>query len=250
VGAEDESDAFARLEEIAEALDAEAQARAEGLAPRASDPDALAGVREAMDRVDTALANVLSAIGGWEVVPKELVPLGLGRAAKGRTVWRLVEEVVKQNLQVRAEELGLADVTVPEDEVGPYDCVVSTGELPSVHLNLKAAGTSGRANKDDVSKAEAIEEFYRSGGDDALLCVAVVKLEFVETRIEFRGHQLFNVAWIPDIYVNPSNNNLQSSKYRTDRTERTNIDFLALLEAQLAAAHAKRAAKAATGRRV
>lgn len=51
--------------------------------------------------------------------------------------------------------------------------------------------------------------------------------------IELTKSVVFPVAWIPDIYVNPSNNgNLQSAYYKDvkDAVKRTNEEFIPLLK--------------------
>ena len=51
--------------------------------------------------------------------------------------------------------------------------------------------------------------------------------------IELTKSVVFPAAWIPDIYVNPSNNgNLQSAYYKDirDAVKRTNREFIPLLE--------------------
>ena len=54
------------------------------------------------------------------------------------------------------------------------------------------------------------------------------------------------IAWIPDVYVNPSNNgNLQSSKYKNvdEAVKRTNKEFYKELLREMGVARGKRANK-------
>ena len=56
----------------------------------------------------------------------------------------------------------------------------------------------------------------------------------------------FSRAWIPDVYINPSNNgNLQSSKYKdlTTATKRTNAEFFEVLKSEMEVARKKKAEK-------
>ena len=61
--------------------------------------------------------------------------------------------------------------------------------------------------------------------------------------IEIEKCAVFPIAWIPDIYINPSNNgNLQSSKYKNldDAIKREIKDFRGLFEIAMEEAHKKR----------
>lgn len=54
------------------------------------------------------------------------------------------------------------------------------------------------------------------------------------------------VMWLPDIYVNPSNNaNLQSSKYKSldEAVRRSGLEFLGLLREAIAVADTKKSNK-------
>jgi len=55
------------------------------------------------------------------------------------------------------------------------------------------------------------------------------------------------ISWIPDVYINPSNNgNLQSSKYKEMNTgiKRTNKEFIKILHREMIIAQKKRSKKA------
>jgi hypothetical protein len=54
---------------------------------------------------------------------------------------------------------------------------------------------------------------------------------------------VFPVSWIPDVYINPSNNgNLQSSKYKNleNAVKRNNVDFFEIFKVELENANKKR----------
>ena len=102
----------------------------------------------------------------------------------------------------------------------------------------------GRSNKDDISKASGLIEFYR-GNPNANLYIATFIISFNKNMtIGLNRGVVFPVAWIPDIYVNPSNNgNLQSSMYKDINTavKRTPQEFLeCLIEANNLALAKKR----------
>ena len=49
------------------------------------------------------------------------MPYGWRKAAKGRTVWRIVEEVISQGLESQVKSLGFDSVAPADSEVGVYD---------------------------------------------------------------------------------------------------------------------------------
>lgn len=80
---------------------------------------------------------------------------------------------------------------------------------------------------------------------DANLFIATIEIAFHDDpiRIDFVNCYVVPTAWLPDVYVNPSNNgNLQSSKYKDlpSAIRRTVAEFVALLREQLAVARKKR----------
>ena len=61
--------------------------------------------------------------------------------------------------------------------------------------------------------------------------------------IEVEKCVVFPIAWIPDVYINPSNNgNLQSSKYKNleEAIKRTNADFYEVFKIAMAVALKKK----------
>ncbi|MDR0939588.1 MAG: hypothetical protein LBN29_09640 [Mediterranea sp.] len=64
--------------------------------------------------------------------------------------------------------------------------------------------------------------------------------------IELNSVVVFPVAWLPDVYVNPSNNgNLQSSKYKSieKAVKRTNKEFIIALNEAIVVSDEKRNSK-------
>ena len=106
-------------------------------------------------------------------------------------------------------------------------------------INIKSAVVGGRTNKDDISKALKLQEFYMNY-PEAEMFVATMFIKFNrDMSIELTSASVFPLAWLPDIYVNPSNNgNLQSSKYKDISTAipRSNKEFMELLALEIEAA--------------
>lgn len=102
-----------------------------------------------------------------------------------------------------------------------------------------------KKNKDDISKAEGLVNFYKQDPDRNFF-VATFFIKFnANMTIEIVRAVVFPIAWIKDIYVNPSNNgNLQSAYYKdlNDAIYRTNEEFLPLFyqAVELAAAKKKK----------
>ncbi len=162
-----------------------------------------------------------------------LMPYGWRKAGKGRTVWRIIEEVISQTLEKHAHEYGFKWVIPASSEVGVYDFQFELMPEITSYVNIKSAVVNGRVNKDDISKAVGLIDFLEENVDSPLY-IATFLISFTdEMTIKLEQCIVCPTTWIPDIYVNPSNNgNLQSSKYKnTDElVERTHEEFLADLK--------------------
>jgi hypothetical protein len=171
-------------------------------------------------------------------------PYGWRKAAKGRTVWRILEELITQNLEAHCAEFNLSEVITSDSEVSIYDfiCKFVDDETP-IYVNVKSAVLNGRINKDDISKGLGLKQFFEEDIDRHFF-VATFFISFNDNMsIKIQNVAVFPLAWIPDIYVNPSNNgNLQSSKYKEigDATKRTNKEFFKLFLEALELAKNKR----------
>lgn len=167
------------------------------------------------------------------IASTDLMPYGWRKSAKGRTVWRIVEEVISQNLEKYAHHYGFTSVTPAESEVGVYDFCFNIEEGNKSYVNIKTAVVDGRKNKDDISKAIGLIDFLTEHYNSNLY-VATFSIKFTEDmNVEIVGCKVCPTTWIPDVYVNPSNNgNFQSSKYQDleDMIERTNEEFLTELK--------------------
>jgi len=63
--------------------------------------------RRVRDELDNALTNLISDIGPIQIGNTDQMPFGWRKAAKGRTVWRILEEVINQNLEKIIRNMGL-----------------------------------------------------------------------------------------------------------------------------------------------
>lgn len=192
------------------------------------------------------LNTLMKNIGDIPIANTRIMPYGWRKAAKGRTVWRIVEEVISQGLESQAEALGFDSVHPAESEVGVYDFRFCYDGNKESFVNIKSSVKGGRTNKDDISKAIRLIEFYNEN-PNANLYVATFVISFKPNMtIGLEECIVFPTAWIPDVYVNPSNNgNLQSSMYKRleSAVKRTPSEFLACLIKENDIAVAKKTAK-------
>lgn len=191
---------------------------------------------------------LVAKINKIQIGTKEQFPFGWRKAAKGRTVWRILEELITQNLEQYHQEFKLQSITPSESEVSVFDfeCKIVGNDTP-IYINIKSAVLGGRTNKDDISKGVGLKLFYDEDINKNFF-VGTFFLRFNEDMtIEIVKAVVFPIAWIPDIYVNPSNNgNLQSSKYKKleDAVRRSNAEFHPLFLDALKTAHQKKRDKA------
>lgn len=166
-------------------------------------------------KLENALNQLIKKIGNIPIANQKLMPYGWRNAAKGRTVWRIVEEIINQNIIYHSSSLGFKNVYPSASEVSVFDFKFSFYENEISYVNIKSAVINGKINKDDISKAQKLIDFYNNYHSEVDLFIATFVVEFKnDLTIELKQCIVFPVAWIPDIYVNPSNNNLQSSKYK------------------------------------
>lgn len=198
------------------------------------------GLQESFD----LLVNKINKV---QIGTKEQFPFGWRKAAKGRTVWRILEELITQNLEKYYEEFKLESITPSDSEVSVFDfeCKIEGNGTP-IFINIKSAVLRGRKNKDDISKGIGLKEFYEEDINKNFF-VGTFFIRFNDDMtIEIDHATVFPIAWIKDIYVNPSNNgNLQSAYYKDikDAVKRSNTEFHPLLIEQLEFAERKRKAK-------
>lgn len=70
----------------------------------------LVDVENYCDRLQASLNKLCQKIGQIQIGTKNQFPDGWGKAAKGRTVWRIVEEALNQNLKKDGDKLGFGKV--------------------------------------------------------------------------------------------------------------------------------------------
>ena len=197
-----------------------------------------------LNKIFYELLNRIKAI---QIGTPEQFPFGWRKAAKGRTVWRIIEETISQNLEKYFNELGLSTVMPSESEVSVYDAIlILKGESNGIYINIKSSVFGGKTQKDDISKAIGIRGFFEEDITRELF-IATFVLRFDDKMlVHLENCYVMPITWIPDIYVNPSNNaNLQSSKYKdiNQAKKRSNQEFLLELTQQMEIAARKREAK-------
>lgn len=194
--------------------------------------DQLIAVESERKYLEDKLNELINKIGSIPIANTKIMPYGWRKAAKGRTVWRIVEEVISQGLESNVKNLGFDSVHPADSEVGVYDFRFCYDGNKESYVNIKSAVKGGRANKDDISKAVGLIDFYKNN-PNANLYVATFVISFNDDMtIGLNKCIVFPTAWIPDVYVNPSNNgNLQSSKYKDINLaiKRTPQEFLSCL---------------------
>ena len=55
--------------------------------------------------LEKSLTKLINKIGKIQIGRKEQFPFGWRKAAKGRTVWRIIEEVITQNLELHHKDV-------------------------------------------------------------------------------------------------------------------------------------------------
>jgi hypothetical protein len=61
-------------------------------------------VEAAIALLDTEFKKIISEVQKIKIGDKEIFPFGWRKAAKGRTVWRILEECLNQQLEVNNEK--------------------------------------------------------------------------------------------------------------------------------------------------
>lgn len=179
--------------------------------------------------LEDSLTKLIKKVGKVFIGKKEQFPYGWRKAAKGRTVWRITEELITQNLENYHDEFGIKNVSPSNSEVSVYDMQCEYDLHSPIFVNIKSAVIGGARTKDDISKAQGLVDFYNED-PERIFMIATFIIKFNDDMsYEMTDVVVMPVAWIPDIYVNPSNNgNLQSS-YAKDLDKaifRTNTEFI------------------------
>ncbi|MDP1785000.1 MAG: hypothetical protein Q8K81_06200, partial [Sulfuricurvum sp.] len=128
--------------------------------------------------LETDLNQLINNIGPIQIGTNKQFPNGWGKAAKGRTVWRIIEEAINQNLEANCEKLLMESISASESEVSVYDTKVKYGDYDA-YFNIKSAVYGGRTNKDDISKATGLKAFFDEDINKPLFICTFV-LNFLE----------------------------------------------------------------------
>lgn len=196
--------------------------------------------------LEQSLLNLIKKVGKIQIGLPTQFPFGWRKAAKGRTVWRIIEELITQNLELYHKEFGLEKVEPSSSEVSVYDMKCHIQGHNPLYVNIKSAVLGGKKTKDDISKAQGLIELYNTD-KSVIFMIATFLIKFnPDMTIEFDDVIVMPVAWIPDIYVNPSNNgNLQSSHAKDlgKAILRTNQEFIEELLAEINVANQKKTRK-------
>lgn len=194
--------------------------------------------------LEQELTEVLTKIKKIQIGDKVAFPFGWRKAAKGRTVWRILEEVINQQLEVKSK--GIIKFEPSDSEISVYDFKATLQDGNHCFVNIKSSSLNAKPSKDDLSKADKLLLFLKENPGRELF-VATFAIEFCDDMsIRLPHCHIFPIAWIPDIYVNPSNNgNLQSAYYKDlgKAVKRTNTEFINELEKAILTANQKKRQK-------
>lgn len=198
-------------------------------------------------KLQESLNKLVNKIGKIQIGTKDQFPFGWRKAAKGRTVWRILEELITQNLEKYYKELNIVSIKPSESEINVFDFeVLFEGEDHPIYVNVKSAVDGGKTQKDDISKGVGLNLFYETDVTrDFFVATFFIKFND-DMSIEIVKCTAFPIAWIPDVYVNPSNNgNLQSSKYKNleNAVKRTNQEFFQIFKEAIDIAKEKKQKK-------
>lgn len=185
---------------------------------------------EQCNLLEEKINYLIQSLGNIPIGTLQLMPLGWRKAAKGRTVWRILEEIITQNLEVKAKSLGFVKVTTADSEVDVFDMTIDylqETKNTKLFINIKSAVVDGKKNKDDISKANGIKYFYENATENLYIATFYIRFND-DMTITITNCVVCPINWIPDIYINPSNNgNLQSAdyKYKNKFIKRTRQEF-------------------------
>lgn len=186
---------------------------------------------EDMKQVENAIQISLKKIGKFKVLDESLVPYGLKPIA--RSISWLVEQIVVQNLKKYKTECGLSAVKDPPNALTQYDCILKLDcTKKELFVNLKTSlTTTDETGNFDISKAPKLVKFYEQN-PEAVLLVAIIRVSIDGVWVEFKKPIIFNVAWVPKIYYNRANHNLQSTADGT-QIRRSNSEFVEALKTEM-----------------
>jgi hypothetical protein len=186
--------------------------------------DQFKAITDGMSKVSNSIEAVFRKIGEFKILDERLVPYGLKPIA--RSISWLVEQIIVQNLKKYKDECGLISVRDPPHALAQYDCILlPKGEQREYYVNVKTSlTTTDESGNFDISKAPKLVQLYEQIPDLVLL-VVIARVSINGVWIRFAKPTIFNVAWVPNIYYNRANHNLQSTADGT-QLRRSNEDFV------------------------
>lgn len=104
----------------------------------------LTAVKVERNHLEEKLNQLIKHIGNIPIANTKIMPYGWRKAAKGRTVWRIVEEVISQGLESRVKQLGFDSVHAADSEVGVFDFRFCYDGNKESYVNIKSAVLGGR----------------------------------------------------------------------------------------------------------
>jgi hypothetical protein len=104
-------------------------------------------VEQERETLEDKLNGLIKNLGDIPIANKKLMPYGWRKAAKGRTVWRIVEEVISQGLESRFAELGFDSVHAAPSEVSVYDFKFCYDGHRESYVNIKSSVKGERTKK-------------------------------------------------------------------------------------------------------
>jgi hypothetical protein len=188
-------------------------------------------IQKGIANIKNAVECVLKKIGEFKILDEKLVPYGLKPIA--RSISWLIEQMIVQNLKKYKDECGVMEVEDPPHGLTQYDCILTLKEhARKYYVNIKTSLTiTDETGNFDISKAHKLVKLYGEMPDIVLL-VAIAKVTIEGVHIKFGEPIVFNVAWVPNIYYNRANHNLQSKANGT-QTPRSNDEFIKELKHQM-----------------
>ena len=99
------------------------------------------------EKLQNSCDLLIRRIGQIQIGSTDLFPYGWRKAAKGRTVWRIVEEVITQNLEKYHNDFNLDSIHPSDSEVTVYDMKCVYGNLDA-YINIKSAVVGGKLQKE------------------------------------------------------------------------------------------------------
>src|SRR5690242_4073724 len=100
--------------------------------------------------LERRLRTLIANIGDVPIGKPGQFPYGWRKAAKGRTVWRILEELISQNIEEKARTIGIHDFLPASSEVGVYDFSFKFEDSRTLYVNVKSAVQGRAASKDDI----------------------------------------------------------------------------------------------------